>query len=185
MRRTTRRFGRRFRRAKKELIWVSTLTEYTTVLSSGLSPSLVILNRNDWCRDPAQLTTIEKGAVLLRVVGDVIVEGPVGEDVQAMNVLWGLLKRDEDDSTVLDITTNWFGEDWMHLEMGSVATITPSSSTPTMGAGMQRWRVDSRVKRKLTSEDTINFEVAVTASDASATRSALISHFFRCLVQLP
>lgn len=184
------RRGRRFaRRGKREFIWTSTFVTRDLVALNGDTDAFPIVVRDDWVRDPANGDTIEKGAVLTRIIGDVRVRsetsgGSVG--LAGASYIWGIQKRDEDDTTVYDLASNFFGEDWMHLEASS---LPPNNATTVGFAPQPNWRhpqIDIRVKRKLTSDDIVLFVFGGYGADGNvSTDNLVVDYFFRCLVQLP
>jgi len=186
----SRRTTRRFRAAKKEFIWVATFVTADLQLTTGDADEFPLVQREDWARDPLAPDTIEKGAVLTRIIGDVRVRTENGSgttSLAGLSYILGLRKVDEDDGTVLDLATTFFGEDWMWLKAGSIA---PNNATSSAYAPQPNWRhedVDVRVKRKLTSEDEIRFAFGGFEANGSGvgTTQMVVDYFFRCLVQLP
>jgi len=183
------RSRRRFRRQKREYIWtcVNVLNDLTNL--NGSCDAFPIVVRDDWARDPANTATLEKGAVLLRVTGDVRATTDNGSGTYApagSSFVWGIGKFDEDDATVLTLTSSFFGEDWMQVRAGTcwpnaaAATLSPVPHQTFAG-------VDIRVKRKLSTEDEIRFVFGgfEFAGGSSTTNKLSMSYEFRSLIQLP
>lgn len=188
----SRKFRRRrwIRRGKREYIWSCVNVMHDLVLLNGQCDAFPIVVRDDWARDPARTSTLEKGAVLLRVTGDVRVGSDNGSGVPSpggAHFVWGIGKFDEDDSTVLDLANSFFGEDWMQVRAG---TCWPNNAT-TVAFAPQPYQVfpalDMRVKRKLSSEDEIRFVFGgyTYIGGVSATDSLVMNYEFRSLIQLP
>ena len=180
-----------FKRGKRELIWVSTFVTADLQALTGDTDAFPIVTRDDWVRDPSQTDTIEKGAVVTRIIGDVRVRtqnaGATGPGPAGASYIWGIQKRDEDDTTVYDLTTNFFGEDWMHLQAGS---LPPNNATTVAFAPQPNWRherIDIGVKRKLTSDDIVLFTFGgFDATGGVASGDVLVvDYFFRTLIALP
>lgn len=179
---------RRVQRGKREYIWTCINVIEDLVNLNGACDAFPIVVREDWCRDPTRGTTIEKGAVLLRVTGDVRVSTDNNAGTYApagSNFVWGIGKFDEDDTQVLDLATNFFGEDWMQVRAGTCWPTGTGVLAPQPFAVFPA--VDIRVKRKLTSEDEIRFVFGgYEYNGASSTTNKLAIHYeFRSLIQLP
>lgn len=189
MSRSRPRFRRRFRRQKHEYIWTGTFVTADATLLDGDTDGLVLVDPDDWRRTTID-ENLEKGAVLLRIVGDVRFRTETSGGSPSLggaSYIWGIVKRDVDDSAPLDLGTNFFGEDWLHLRAGS---IPPNNATNIAYAPQPNWRheeVDVGVKRKLTSDEKIEFHfTGLTAVGASsATETLVCDYFFRALIQLP
>lgn len=189
-RRRFRRRSARFRQAKREYIWVATFVTRDLHALDGDAEAFPIVQRDDWVRDSTQTDTIEKGATLVRVIGDVRLRsenvGATAPGLAGASYIWGLRKADEDDTTILDLTTTFFGEDWMHLQAGS---LPPNNATTIAFAPEPNWRherVDIGVKRKLTSDEIVLFHFAgFDANGGISTDNLAVDYFWRCLVQLP
>lgn len=187
--RSTSRFGRRFRRQKREYIWACVNVTHDLVLLNGACDAFPILVRDDWARDPTNGTTIEKGAVVKRIVGDVRFSSDNGAGAPSAggaSFNFGLGRFDEDDAQVLNLATNFFGEDWMHLRAGSLDrnNATSSAFAPQVS---RHYQVDVGVARKLTSEDEIRFVFGgfTGIGGSSGSESLQADYFFRSLIQLP
>jgi len=182
---TTRfRRNKRFARGKKNWVWASVFVTGDQVALNGLADAFPIVLRDDWCRDPTNAQTIEKGAVLTRIIGNVRVRtfsNTLGVSGQGSSYIWGIGRFDEDDSQVLNLTTSYFGEDWMRLEAGS-NNINLAPSDP-----QERHVIDMTVKRKLTSETEIRFVFAgFRGLDGGiSTDVLLVDYFFRSLIEIP
>lgn len=183
-RRTSRRFG-----ARRNFIWASVFVTADANLMSGTADGIRILIGADWQRE-LSVDSIEKGATLVRVVGDVAVRTETTGGTPSLggsHYIWGLQKNDEEDTTQPSLASDFFGEDWMHIRAGS---IPPNNATNIAYAPQPNWRhesIDIRVKRKLTSDDVVTFWFAgVTAvGGTSATETLVFDYMFRSLIQLP
>lgn len=188
--RMRRRFGRRFRAQKREFIWVSTFVTADLQVTTGVCDEFPLVQRTDWTRDPNNTETLEKGAVLTRIVGDIRVRTENGSGTVSpagASYCLGIRKVDEDDATVLDLGVDFFQEDWMWVKGGS---IPPNNATSSAYAPQPNWRhesIDIRVKRKLTSEDEVRFAFGGFEANGNDTGTTLLAvdYFFRALVQLP
>jgi len=186
----SRRTSRRFRAAKKEHIWVATFVTADAQVTTGDADEFPLVQRDDWARNPLAPEVLEKGAVLTRIIGDVRVRTENGSGTTSLagaSYALGVRKVDEDDSTVLDLATTFFGEDWLWLKGGS---IPPNNATSAAYAPQPNWRhesIDIRVKRKLTSEDEIRFSFGGFEANGSGVGTTLlvVDYFFRALIQLP
>lgn len=191
MRRSRRPF-RRMRFKGREYVWM-TISGAAPLTQGGTTfDEFVLVSRNDWARDPANTATIEKGATLVRVVGDVWFKAmPEDHSVASVRGItdvecyFGLLKRDEDDLSALDISIDAFGEDWMHLHAEHLAVIYSPVATLTAGwgANVAGRHVDVRVKRKLTTEDVV--KACFLPVRANLGTDVGVSFLLRALVQLP
>lgn len=187
--RTMTRSRRQFRRQKREYIWASVWVTHDTTPLDGTFDGFTLVDRNDWCRDPGNILSIEKGATLLRIIGDVRVRSEnaaVGPSAGGASYVWGIGKRDEDDGTVYDLNT-FFGEDWMHVEAGS---LDPNNATSVAFAPQVSWRhptLDIKSKRRLTSEDVVEFHFGGSTAQGgfSATELLVVDYMFRSLIALP
>lgn len=188
----TTRFRRRrsFKRGKKNYVWASVFVTADQVALNGVTDAFPIVLRDDWARDPTNAQMIEKGAVLERIVGNVrcraITIASATVSAGGASYIWGIGKFDEDDAQLLNLTTSYFGEDWMRLEAGSIDS---NNATTLAFAPQVSWRheVDMTVKRKLTSEDEIRFCFG-GFSGLTATVSTdilLVDYFFRSLIEVP
>lgn len=187
--RTRRRHSRRFRRAKHEYIWTATFVTADLNLMDGDSDGLVIVDPDDWRRTTVS-ENLEKGAVLLRVVGDVRfrTETSGGNiSLAGSSYIWGIVKRDLDDGATLDLASNFFSEDWLHLRAGSIAPNNATTNAYAPLPNAKHENVDITVKRKLNSDEKIEFHFAglTAVGGSSATEGLVADYFFRCLVQLP
>jgi len=189
--RSRRSFRRRrhFRGGKREYIWVATFVTADEQVTTGAVDEFPIVQRDDWARNPSAVEVLEKGAVLVRIVGDIRIRTDNGSGTVSpagASYALGIRKVDEDDSTILDLQTNFFQEDWLWTRGGS---IPPNNATSSAYAPQPNWRheVDIGVKRKLTSEDEIRFSFGGFEADGNDVGTTLLSvdYYFRCLVQLP
>lgn len=178
-----------FRGGKREYIWVATFVTADEQLLTGAVDEFPIVQRGDWVRDPANTETLEKGATLVRIIGDVRVRTTNGAgsiSLAGASYALGIRKVDEDDNTILDLGTNYFQEDWLWTRGGS---IPPNNATTNAYAPQPNWRheVEIGVKRKLTSEDEVRFSFGGFEADGSEVGGSAMSvdYYFRCLIQLP
>lgn len=178
-----------FRGAKSEFIWVATFVTADEQVTTGAVDEFPIVQRGDWVRDPANTETLEKGAVLQRIVGDIrvrTVNGAGSISLAGASFALGIRKVDEDDNTILDLSTNFFQEDWLWTKGGSIA---PNNATTSAYGPIPNWltSVDAGVKRKLTSEDEIRFAFGGFEADGSDVGGSLLSldYYFRALIKLP
>lgn len=192
MAKPSRTFRRRrwVRRGKREYIWSCVNVMHDLVLLNGQCDAFPIVVRDDWARDPARTSTLEKGAVLLRITGDVRVGCDNGSGTYSLGgaqFTWGLGKFDEDDSTVLDLANSFFGEDWMQVRSGTCWPNAPGTTTFAPQPYDQFRALDIRVKRKLSSEDEIRFVFGgyTYVGGSSGTDSLVMNYEFRSLIQLP
>lgn len=185
------RFRRRTRSrvGKHEYVWtcINVLNDLT--LLNGACDAFPIVVRDDWARDPARISTIEKGAVLLRITGDIRVTTQSDTSTYAAagsNFVWGIGKFDEDDSQILNLTTNFFGEDWLQVRAGTTWPTAANANIAPVPFSLFP-AIDIRVKRKLTSDDEIRFVFGGFEFNgtSSATNSLSVSYEFRSLIQLP
>lgn len=187
----SRRFRRRryFKTQKNEFIWVATFVTADLQVTTGVVDEFPLVQRDDWARNPSADEVLEKGAVLQRIIGDVRVRTENGSGTTSLagaSYALGIRKVDEDDNTQLDLSTNFFQEDWLWTRGGS---IPPNNATTNAYAPQPNWRheVEIPVKRKLTSEDEIRFcfgGFEANGSDVGTTLLA-IDYYFRCLIKLP
>jgi len=188
----TRTFRRRrfVKRGKREYIWSCINVMGDLVNLDGDCDAFPIVVRDDWARDPARTSTLEKGAVLLRVTGDVRVSCDNGSGTYSpggAQFVWGIGKFDEDDSQILDLANSFFGEDWMQVRAGTCWANAAGTTTFAPQPYAQFPGLDIKVKRKLTSEDEIRFVFGgYEYNGGSSTTSKLVMHYeFRSLIQLP
>lgn len=188
---TRRRTGfRRFRSQKREFIWASTYIIADATLLDGTSDGLNIVEPDDWARDIANVDVLEKGAVLTRVIGDVFFRTDNGSGTVSLggaSYLWGIRKTDFDDSSIPAIPTTWFQEDWMHTEAGQIAPNNAVTSAYAPQPFSYHRGLDIRVKRKLTTDEKVEFLFAgfPVTGVASATEFLVADYYFRSLIQLP
>lgn len=159
------------------------------VTLNGDCDAFPIVVRDDWARDPSRTSTLEKGAVLLRVTGDIRVSCDNGAGTYApggAQYCWGIGKFDEDDSTILDLANSFFGEDWLQVRAGTVWPNAAGTTTFAPQPYDQVRGLDMRVKRKLSSEDEIRFVFGgYSYLGGVVTDSLVMNYEFRSLIQLP
>lgn len=188
----TKRSGRRFRAAKREYVWATAYSPGIVISNfNGFFDEIPILSKADWARESSSASNLEKGATLVRVVGDVhftMVQAIAGLPAEAdATCLFGLMKRDEDDATVLDANVDAFSEDWMHLSTGYIGYANVSVATLSRAWGTLSWskHIDVRVKRKLTSDERVSAFFAENPSTFGSAITMQATFLLRCLVQLP
>lgn len=188
------RGSRRMRRGKREYVWV---TSFGSVFApgDGISRTAVLVTPADWARDPSATATLEKGAVLVRVVGDLCVSyeadnaPPNAVDVNYWTA--AIRKHDEEDVNQPDFGAgSGFNEDWMHVEFGNVQRTVESVATLTWAAAdfssMDRRKVDIRVKRKLNSDENVSLYFGTIPPGAGDPATELsLFYGLRALIQLP
>lgn len=183
--------SRRFAFKKREYIW-ATISSAGPGLTQGgtIFDEFILVSKGDWARDASLTAHLEKGATLLRVVGDVWFYSspatPADERGQTkVQCIFGLLKRDEDDASPLDIAVDAYSEEWMTLQSFQLADFYDPVATLTAGWGERRAgaHVDVRVKRKLTSEDTV--KACFLANRVTLGTDTDVAFLLRALIQLP
>lgn len=188
--RTKRRFSRRASGRKREFIWATSSGVLTLTQGGTAFDEHVLVSKTDWARDSASTTTLEKGATLQRIVGDVtfFVDAPDMASVRGITrvqTIFGLLKRDEDDLSLVDVSVDAFAEPWLQLESRYIAIYfdaTPTFATSN-GATAVHIPVDVRVKRKLTSDDVIKAMFLPLRQNLGTDVS--VSFLLRSLIALP
>lgn len=196
MRSKTRRSrSRRFRVAKREYIW-ATFEAFRIPLTQGgtvFDALFNIVTPTDWARDATNLASREKGAVLQRIVGDVwfhlstAAGGIAGlRNFTRADLVHGWMKRDIDDLAPVDQALDAFQEDWLQLHLEALDTIFDPTPTLTFWGGPTSVHraVDIRVKRKLTSDDVIQY-LALQTAGAGLQNACDVSVHFRSLIALP
>lgn len=179
---------RRFRSAKREYLWISRFIVADQVAKNGDADGIDLVEKADWARDATLTETLEKGALVTRIIGSVAfrtLNGSGFPSTDGAAGLFGIHKRDEDDTSIPTIPTDWFQEDWMHTQMFAIPQSSPTS--PAYFPDQHRqFELDIRVKRKLTSDETVNFWFAGFDSDGTTgTDSIVATYYFRTLLQLP
>jgi len=188
MRRTVKRGVRRFNFKKREYLWISRFIIADGVVKNGAADGLDLIEKQDWARDATNTESLEKGAVVTRIIGSVAIRTLNGSGFPSTDGaagLFGIYKRDEDDSSVPTIPTTWFQEDWMHTQMFSIPPSSPTSPA-YFPEPHRQFELDIRVKRKLTSDETVNFFFAAFDADGSTgADTCYATYYFRSLLQLP
>lgn len=189
-----RKFSKRFRAGKREYVWSTThVPFFGTGIVPGLMDEITLVTRIDWARNELNTQILEKGATLVRIVGDVhytINEVTVG-DLKAIgdsHFIFGVLKRDEDDASVLDINVDAFGEDWMHMQSAylTYANVSVATLSRAWGELCCSRHVDIRVKRKLTSDEKVSaFFTRSVGLSTPDPGNAYVGFTLRSLIQLP
>jgi len=164
MRRSSRRVFRRSGARKRNFVWVTALRPQFQLTQGGtVFDEVVLVSKFDWARDATQPAVLEKGCVLHRIVGDVFFFADADAIASIRSVTrtlntFGVLKRDEDDLNPLDVAVDALSESW--LQMTSREIVDYFDPTPTLathnGEVQAHIPVDIKVKRKLTSDETIN-----------------------------
>lgn len=169
---------------KKEWIWVQSLN-LATQLPPGQNVRQALVIGADWDRTVG--ASFEKGAVLTRMVGTVQAipdAAPTGGVVTVYTLPWYIAKTDVDFAATLLGANNLVAyADTDILQTGLIMGIKGAAAVNTPSSWVEEaWnqRLDIKVKRKLTSEDSIT--LVLTNNSPSA---ASVSVMFRCLVQLP
>lgn len=157
---------RRFRRAKREYVWVRAQFESNPLPNSGAAEEFVCVSAGDWARSGPASGTLQKGCTLVRSIVSWSVflppdDAPASAE-EGDNGFIGLRRCDQDDAAVLTAGTDFLDEDWMHTDWWQAWRVTALVPTLTFadhsGSFFRRvW--DSKVKRKLTTEDEIRFAV--------------------------
>lgn len=195
MRSRMHRRTRRFRANKREFVWVRAMgfnAAIDTVSGTGILTELILVSAADWARGGPAAGTLQKGCTLVRsivqwCVREVPDVSPPLTTMQAAGVLT-LRKVDQDDSAVLLSSTDLFDEDWMRLEHWSVDAayaLTPTLTWADRSGARQRGEWDSKVKRKLTSEDQIRFGAAADVGGTTPTVALVCDFLAQFLLQLP
>lgn len=180
MPRTT-RSSKRFRRAKRELIWSTVVFNQVPFGADGLAQGLVV--GTDWVRS----NNFEKGAVLLGIRGWYQVTPVITGTPDAGFSSWFMaISKDEEDSVVFvgDWTTAapYNSEDVLYVDGGAQTRGGAESSVNFFeGAPNLARFLEVKSKRKLNSDDVIN----VRFQTDNNNRSWYATGVFRALVQLP
>jgi len=182
--RTTRR-ARRFRAGKREYVW-STVTGTFPGVGTPMT-QVPLVTRFDWARNAAGTGGLEKGAVIQRVVGNITFTQPAPAAVtfleELTNCYAGLLVRDEDDASGVDLTIDAFQENWMQMWSGQTYYAVNNVVTLAWAVREQlSFNVDVRVKRKLTTEDELGLYLG---SLPTVGTNADAFFFLRTLIALP
>lgn len=193
-----RRFRRqvaRFRRAKRELLWVRSEGTIGALAGSGQYDEAIVVTGADWSRGSTTDRGVQKGCVLLRSIVTWTAYMPPNaapaSEVEGDAGFIGLRRVDEDDLTALHSGTDLFTEDWMHLEWWEIDRQTHNVATLTYADRTHaRWTRswDSKVKRKLTTEDQIRFGAARSAflpTSFTENGTFYVDFFSQFLLQLP
>lgn len=153
--------------------------------------NFIVVDKNAWARDATSIQSLEKGAVVQRIVGDVWFHVATTDIASLRNfsrkdITWGIAKRDEDDTSIPDVAVDAFREDWLQLHMECISTaFDPTPTLAWWGGELQVHRnVDIRVKRKLNSEEQLLLFVCDIAG-AGLQNASTMSALFRTLIKLP
>lgn len=187
---------RRFRAGKREYIWTTALGLRVPLTGGAITTLDSVANLvagSDWNRGSAVAGfQRQKGAVLQRIVGDVWFQVDTSGGVASLrqrtaaDLVFGFLKRDQDDATAVDIAVDAYEEDWLQLYDDQLDTIFDPTPTLTFWGGSLNCHrhIDVRVKRKLTTDDVILFMAQAIAG--SGLQNAVTCSFqLRSLVALP
>lgn len=136
--------------------------------------------------------SLQKGAVLLRSIVDIDVyilgdDSPPAARQSGQGVV-GLRKKDKDDTTVLSINTDWLDEDWMQIDGWNIEAVFAVVATLTWADrshARQRFKWDSKVKRKLTTDDEIVLSGAAFQAAPAIGNPITVDFCSRFLIQLP
>lgn len=190
MRRFVPRSRRTFRsgRAKREHVWVRAAGRQILTQGGTVFDEFGLVTAADWIRGTAG--DLQKGATIVRIVGDVFFQTDPSAVANVRNFAraqcyFGLLKRDKDDTSVLDLAAGALGEDWMHLHSNQVFQFYDPTPTLT-GYGLQvqgQTHIDVKVKRKLTSDDVIKVCMLTVREALETDVNAYI--MLSALIQLP
>lgn len=184
---------RRFRRAKREYMWVTVQGDFFGLDgATNVAQEQALIVPADWARDAAS-GHLEKGCLLVRSI--VHCRAYLAPDVSppnAVELVWGLagLRRvDQDDTAALNAGPggNYFAEDWFCQEQFSLnlsVSTVPTIAWVRDSGSNHVWKWDSKVKRKLTTQDEVRFSAALSF-DVSGTSAASVFFGARMLLQLP
>jgi len=187
MKSRTSRSRRRFRRGKREYIWVTGLRS-DTLQTDGVADQLPLVTRIDWARDATATGHLEKGCLVRRtLIWGMVAQAGLEEGSGASTAVFAAVrKKDEDDVAVLDLGVDmldedWYQSEWLHTyhESSVVATLTWMADA----ASFQRFAWDTSVARKLTTEDQI--EMSVAATGGGPTVVIAMQYGWRILLELP
>lgn len=169
---------------KKEWVWIQSLN-LGTVLAPGASQRQALVIGADWDRTVG--ASFEKGAVLTRMVGTISVCHDTYASaglVAISQVPWYIGKTDVDFAATLGVANalvSYADTDVLQTGLFQIMKGAGVASTPSAYAlEAATHRIDVKVKRKLTSEDSITL-----VATNNGTVSIAISIMMRCLVQLP
>jgi len=170
--------ARRFRRAKRELIWTTTLFDNVAANVAGGGSSTSLVAAVDWVRG----NNFEKGAVFLGMRGWYQITYS-STSTSANPTAWLAVSKVDRDEVNQDITVAAFynSEDILYcdgLSLGGPASLSFAGVPPSPNPAKQ---IEVKAKRKLDSESVIqlSFQTPTAAEDW------LLSGVFRSLVQLP
>jgi len=179
------RRSRRFSVGKREYVWSTRFGVQLSVPTAGVFQPELLVDRNDWARQTAG--TLEKGAVIVRVVGNVHFYMPAPAAVtylrEEASCFAGLLVRDTDDASAPDVNTDAFEENWMRLEHGYMSREVNNVVTLAWALETQvNFNWDVGVKRKITSEESLTLQL--TSIGSLAATPACV-YLLKTLIQLP
>lgn len=190
-----RRSVRRFRRAKKELMWVRVEGSVGALAGGGNAIEALLISGATWARQGSPAGTVQKGCVLLRSIvtwtAYMVPSASPASAVEGDAGFVGLRRCDQDDQAVLNSGVDYLDEDWMHVDWWEIDAVYAVNPTLTWADRTNsRWTRtwDSKVKRKLTSEDDIRLSAArSSAIPVSFTPNGTfyVDFFTRFLLQLP
>lgn len=177
MARTT-RSSRRFRRAKRELIWATVLMDNVAANVAGAGSSTALVLPVDWQRS----ANFEKGAVLLGIRGWYSFTYGNTSTVQLPTVFFSIAKMAVDEvNQDWTVSTPYNGEDVLYTDgvsLGGPAVLSFAGMPPSINLARQ---LEVKAKRKLDTDAAIvlNFQSPTAAEDW------FITGVFRSLIQLP
>lgn len=190
-----RRTTRRFRRAKRELMWVRIEGTLGALAGAGNAMEATLVDGSTWGRQGPPSGTTQKGCVLVRsIVTWTAYMPPTASPASAVEGdagMVGLRRCDQDDVAILNTGVDYLDEDWMHVDWWEVEAVYQTTATLTWADRTHsRWTRtwDSKVKRKLTSEDDIRFSAARSAiipTSFTPNGTFYVDFFARFLLQLP
>lgn len=169
---------RRFRRAKRELIWTTTLFDNVAANVAGGGSSTALVAAVDWVRG----NNFEKGAVLLGMRGWYQITYS-STSTNPNPTAWLAISKVDRDEVNQDVTVAAFynSEDVLYTDgvaLGGPAAISFAGLPPSLNPARQ---LEVKAKRKLDSESIVQ----LSFQTPSAAEDWLITGVFRSLVQLP
>jgi len=144
----------------------------------------------DWSRGGG--FQLEKGCVAVRHILDYNVYwAPDDSPAAAVSECEGYAtyrRVDQNDSATINAAVDLFSEDWAHLEFWRTSTtfsVVPTLTWADTNDRVWRGRWDSKVKRKLTSEDELRIGFATAAVAGGGVSNVLFSGLSQVLLTLP
>lgn len=194
MARTFRTSRRRLRRGKREFIWVRVQGGFAALAGGGNAQEVALVTGATWGRAGPASGTVQKGCTLVRSRVSWMVyltpDDAPASAVEGDEGFIGLRRADQDDTAVLNSGVDYLDEDWMHTDWWQVQRVV--ALVPTLAwsdANDARFaRVwDSKVKRKLTTEDEIRLSACRSGPPAGYTPNGTfnVDFYAQFLLQLP